>query len=100
MLDANLFQNVDRSVGRPGMDIWPILVLGLLKQARNVDFDLANNHKTVRQFLGHADWFAPEPVYTRRTIIKTVNLLTPELLVVINLLVVKYGPDLLGQAAD
>ncbi|MCY4204013.1 MAG: hypothetical protein OXD38_15645, partial [Aestuariivita sp.] len=66
LLDAKLFQNVDRSVGRPGMDIWPIFVLGLLKQALNVDFDrthdLANNHQTVRQFLGHADWFAPEPV--------------------------------------
>ena len=104
LLDAKLFQNVDRSVGRPGMDIWPIFVLGLLKQALNVDFDrthdLANNHQTVRQFLGHADWFAPEPVYTRRTIIENMSLLTPALLATINLLVVQYGPDLLGPSTD
>ena len=77
---------------------------GLLQQARNVDFDrtfeLANNHQTVRQFLGQADWFAPEPVYTRRTISANVSLLTPALLATINLLVVQYGHDLLGQAAD
>ncbi len=48
---------IDRGVGRPGMALWRILVLGVLKQGLGCDFDrvqeLANQHRTVREFLGH-----------------------------------------------
>ena len=43
--------------GRPGMEQWRILVLGILRLALNADYDriheLANQHCTVRQMLGH-----------------------------------------------
>ena len=39
------------------MDLWKILVLGTLRLDCNRDYDklheIANNHKTVREFLGH-----------------------------------------------
>ena len=41
--------------GRPGMDLWKILVLGTLRINCHWDFDklhnIANEHKTVREFL-------------------------------------------------
>ena len=46
-----------KSIGRSGMSLWRILVLGLLRQVINADYDrvcnLANNHAELRQFLGH-----------------------------------------------
>ena len=45
--------------GRPGMDLWKILVLGTVRLTCNRDFDkaqeMANNHKTIRQMLGHRE---------------------------------------------
>ena len=70
-------------VGRPGMDLWRILVLGVLKQGLGCDFDrihdLANNHRTVRAMLVHGD-FADETRYELQTPIDNVSLMTPELL--------------------
>jgi len=46
--------------GRPGMEQWKILVLGVLRQGLNADYDriheLANQHNTIRQMLGHGGW--------------------------------------------
>ena len=42
---------------RPGMHLWRIFVLGTLRLSCNWDFDrlreMANNHKKIRQMLGH-----------------------------------------------
>ena len=44
-------------VDRPGMEIWRILVMGIIKQGLGCDFDrlqeLANEHKTLCLLLGH-----------------------------------------------
>ena len=60
LLDEHILPEADRTVGRPGMDLWQILVLGVLKQGLGCDFDrlheLTNHHETIRAFLGHADW--------------------------------------------
>ena len=46
--------------GRPGMEQWRILVLGVVRLGLNADYDriqeLANQHSTLRQMLGHGDW--------------------------------------------
>ena len=34
LLDEHILPEADRTVGRPGMDLWQILVLGVLKQGR------------------------------------------------------------------
>ena len=50
-------KNIDAGNGRPGMELWKILVLGTLRLNCNWDYDkihdIANNHKKVREFLGH-----------------------------------------------
>ena len=52
---------VSTETGRPGMSQWQILVLGVLRLGLNCDYDrigeLANEHRTVRQMLGHAEWY-------------------------------------------
>ena len=50
----------DPNNGRPGMTQWTILVFGVLRLALNIDYDrlqeLVNQHKTIRQMIGHSDW--------------------------------------------
>ncbi len=93
-------KEVDTDKGRPGMDLWKILVLGTLKINCNWDFDklhhIANEHKTVREFLGHTiDEF--DQSYGLQTIKDNISLLTPELLDEINQLVVNTGHDLVRK---
>ena len=56
-LESILPEEVDSDIGRPGMDLWSILVLGTLRVNINADYDrvleLANEHKTLREMLGH-----------------------------------------------
>ena len=95
LLEAHFRPGVDRGVGRPGMDIWRIVVLAVLKQGLGCDFDrlheLANQHRTVREMLGHGDNAFDDFRYGRRLIMDNVALLSPELLREINRLVVGTG---------
>ena len=94
LLDEHVLPAVDRTVGRPGMALWQILVLGVLKQGLGCDFDrlhdLANQHQTIRSFLGHGD-FGDETYYEYQTVVDNVSLLTPELLSAVGRLVVESG---------
>ena len=60
LLEAGFLPGSDSGQGRPGMDLWRIFVLGVLKQGLGCDFDRllhhANEDKLVRKFLGHADF--------------------------------------------
>ena len=80
--------------GRPGMDLWKILVLGTLRLNCNWDFDklhnIANEHKTVREFLGHTI-FEFDQRYGLQTIKDNLGLLTPQLLDEINQVAVGVG---------
>jgi IS5 family transposase len=88
---------VDSSLGRPGMNLWKILVLGTLRLNLNCDYDrlqeLANNHRTIRQMLGHGltdeDWH-----YGLQTLKDNVSLLTRDHLNDINQIVVNAGHQL------
>ena len=94
LLDEHILPEADRTVGRPGMDLWQILVLGVLKQGLGCDFDrlheLTNHHETIRAFLGHADW-DDKTRYEYQTVVDNVSLLTPELLSAVGRLVVESG---------
>ena len=94
LLDEHVLPETDREVGRPGMELWRILVLGVLKQGLGCDFDrlhdLANHHETVRAFLGHGD-FGDKTYYEYQTVLDNVSLLTPELLSAVGRLVVESG---------
>lgn len=95
--------DVDPGNGRPGMDLWKILVLGTLRLGLNCDYDrlheLVNNHRTVRQMLGHglAD---DDAAYSLETLKANVRLLTPEVLDRINQAVVKAGHVLVKKSED
>lgn len=84
----------DATTGRPGMDQWRILVLGVLRLGLNADFDriheLANQHSTLRQMLGHGDW-SDKTQYKAQTLKDNLRLFTPELLERINQAVVDAG---------
>ena len=94
LLEKHVLPGVDRKVGRPGMELWRILVMGVVKQGLGCDFDrlheLVNEHKTLRRFLGHADVWDETP-YQYQTVVDNVGLLRPELLVAVNRLIVESG---------
>ena len=90
----------DSSTGRPGMEQWAILVLGVVRLGLNIDYDrlheLANQHATLRQMLGHNDW-TDKTSYELQTIKDNVRLFTPELLDRINHEVVLAGQVLVKK---
>ena len=91
---------VSADTGRPGMAQWKILVLGTLRLGLNADHDriqeLANQHATIRQMLGHGDW-ADERQYSLQTIQENLRLFTPEILDRINQEVVRAGHRLVKK---
>ena len=86
--------------GRPGMEQWKILVLGVLRLGLNADYDriqeLANEHKTIRHMLGHSDCME-EKRYELQTIKDNISLFTPDILDRINQEVVNSGHQLLKK---
>jgi transposase, IS5 family len=93
----------DINNGRPGMDLWSILVLGTLRLNCNWDYDklqeIANNHKTVRDFLGHTIYEFDQQ-YGLQTLKDNVALFTPEHVEQINKLVVKASHKILGYDTE
>jgi len=94
LLEKNISPHINKKNGRPGMELWKIFVLGVLRLDLNCDYDrleeLANNHKTIRQMLGHYDFFDTAK-YHIQTLKDNISLFTPELLDQINQVVVKAG---------
>ncbi len=94
LLEEGLVTNANHKLGRPGMDLWQILVMGVVMQGLGCDFDrlqdLVNHHSAVRQFLGHADIW-DKTTYSHQTIVDNVTLLTPELLAAVGKLIVDSG---------
>lgn len=87
VLEEIIPENTDKSNGRPGMDLWKILVLGTIRLNCNWDYDklheITNNHKTLRKMLGHG-LIDDEYNYALQTLKDNVSLLTPEVLGKIN----------------
>ena len=100
VLHNNLSQKIDFDNGRPGMDLWILLVLGALRLGLNCDYDrlheLANEHRTVRAMLGHGDW-QEDYHYALQTLKDNVALLSEEMLSEINTLAVSAGHDLVKK---
>ena len=100
ILETHISKDVSFKTGRPGMDLWVLLVLGCLRVGLNCDYDrlheLANEHKTVRAMLGHGGW-DDLFIYNLQTLKDNVSLLTPEMLYEINQVVVKAGHQLLKK---
>ena len=64
LLTDQVRPGINLKMGRPGMDLWRVLVLVILKQGLGCDYDrwqeLANRSQTVRKMLGHSDGFYAE----------------------------------------
>lgn len=107
-LRKNVFQILEQKIkpetennnGRPGMELWKILVFGVLRLNLNWDYDrlveMANNHKTIREMVGHGS-FTDDYEYKLQTVKDNVTLLTPEILDEINILVVEAGHNIVKK---
>jgi hypothetical protein len=93
-------EKVSPNTGRPGMEQWKILVLAVLRAGLNTNYDrlhdLANNHATIRQMLGHNP-LGDETRYSLQAIKDNLKLFTPEILAQINNEVIKSGHHLIKK---
>lgn len=100
ILEKIVPEGTNPDTGRPGMELWKILVLGTIRLNCNWDYDkvqeIANQHNTLRQMLGHA-FMDQSYQYPIQTIKDNVCLLTPEVLDEINQLVVSAGHNLVKK---
>ena len=97
LLEKEVSPHINKRNGRPGMELWKILVLGVLKLDLNCDYDrlesLANSHIELREMLGHT-YFVDRSNYKVHTLKDNVSLLSAELLVKINEIIVNGGHEL------
>ena len=96
LLETMAVPDVSHDTGRPGMDLWTILVLGTLKAGLNCDWDrllfYASEVPIVRRMMGLGE--LDEKVnFERQTVIDNVALLTPELLQAVSDLVATSGHE-------
>jgi len=88
-----------KATGRTGMDLWQILVLGVVRLGLEADYDrledLANHHTLVRQMPGvpATPWGAAPRVAAHQTLRDNVALLDAELLREINARVAAAGRE-------
>src|SRR3990172_7201136 len=86
-----------QATGRTGMDLWQILVFGVVRLGLDADWDrledLANHHTLLRQMLGvpPTPWGADAKVFARQTLRDNVALLDDALLQQINARVAAAG---------
>jgi len=101
LLEAEVNPGARKDTGRPGMELWRILVLATLKQGLNCDYDrlthIANHDNLVRQMMGHG---LLDHAYERQTVADNVRLLSPQLLEKVSQLVVESGHEVAEQKPD
>ena len=99
LLQEQVRPGINLKVGRPGMDLWRVFVLAVVKQGLGCDYDrlqeLANQHQTVRKMLGHSIGFYEDKTsyYQLQTLIDNVSLLRAQLLSEIGKIVVESGHE-------
>ena len=100
LLEQEIAPTKDKKNGRPGMTLWSIFVLGILRVNLNIDYDrlhdLSNHHDTIREMLGHTN-FKDKYYYHWQTLKDNIELITPEFLDKVNQIVVKAGYRLIKK---
>ena len=83
ILEAHFQPGKRKDVGRPGMDLWRVIVFAIVKQCLDLDYDAllyrANNDLLLRELLGHGDAGFDAVKYSRQRLVDNVQLLTPKL---------------------
>ena len=87
---------VDRSNGRPGMNLWTIFVLGQVRMCLGASYDmlhnLSNNHLLLRNLLGIEDVYGVDPfTFEYQNIYDNVSKLSASMLEEINDIIVDFG---------
>ncbi len=99
LLEAEVAPKARKDAGRPGMDLWRILALGVLKQGLGCDFDrlahMANHDGLVRRMPGHSP--ALGHACEQQTAVDNVSLSGPKLLSGIGRLVAGSGHEAAGK---
>lgn len=94
VLEKLVPEGVDEGNGRPGMSLWRVLVMGVLRLNLSWDYDrlqeMVNHHRTIREMLGHGIR-DEDQTYKLQTLKDNVSLFTPDILDEINQVVVKSG---------
>ena len=101
LLEDQLLCN-DRSTGRPGMDLWQILVLAVVRLTLDLNYDrlhhVANYDSLVRQLLGQPA-FDTTLQFKLSTLKENVALLSEELLEEINAVIARYSGQVIKKKA-
>ena len=89
-----------KATGRPGMDLWQILVLGVIRMTLDVNYDrlhyIANYDSLSRQLLGQPA-FDMTLEFKLSTIKENIPLLSEELLTQINAVIASHGHKLIKK---
>lgn len=94
-----------KATGRRGMDLWQILVLGVVRLGLDADWDrlehIANDDLLARQMLGlpAAPWGADVHTFAHQTLRDNVALLDEQLLQAINAKVAAAGREVFAKKA-
>ncbi len=90
---------IDKKNGRPGVDLWNIFVLAMVRMAINCDLDrllnLCNNHISLRGIMGHQK--DDETFYVLETLRRNLKLFTPEILDKISNIAVDAGHQIVKK---
>jgi len=91
-------RGIKNDEGRPGMDLWQILVSGVLRLNNNWDYDhlenMVNSHREIRQMLGLGFWDEGLE-FRRKTLRNNISLISPEAFSEIGDLIVRAGHQFL-----
>jgi len=91
--------------GRPGLNLWQILVLGIVRLCQDLDYDMlhdqVNNHRTLREMMGiESDHGFKRIELGYQNIVDNVKLMDEELLGQINGIIVSYGHKVFKKKED
>lgn len=103
LVAEDLNEDTRRDVGRRGLDDWQVVVLAAVRLGCNYDYDKlqdqAENHRALRTVLGLGEW-DEGPSFRSRRIRDTLCQLKPSTIAEINHVIVSYGQELHGDAAE
>ncbi len=92
-----------KKMGRKGMDLWTILVLGVMRLTRKFSYDelhdAANYHSLVRQLIGQPA-FDQELKFSLTSLKENIPLLTEDILAQINAIVSRHGTQLAQKKTE
>jgi hypothetical protein len=90
-----------KKTGRNGLDLWQILVLGVVRMTLDINYDrlldIANNHMLIRQIMGIRPVCEDGKEFAYSTILDNVKLMDDETIEKISAIVVKAGHQIVKK---